>query len=45
MNQTRLIRDLLEECGMTEDEICNALGITKHYLAPQYADAGPNRAI
>ena len=32
MNQTRLIRDLLEECGMTEDEICNALGITKHYL-------------
>ena len=32
VNQTRLIRDLLEECGMTEDEICNALGITKHYL-------------
>ena len=32
VNQTRLIRDLLEECGMTETEICNALGITKYYL-------------
>lgn len=32
VNQTRLIRDLLEECNMTEDEICSALGITKHYL-------------
>lgn len=32
VNQTRLIRDLLEECSMTEDEICSALGITKHYL-------------
>lgn len=32
VNQTRLIRELLEECGMTESEICNALGITKHYL-------------
>lgn len=32
VNQTRLIRALLEECNMTEDEICSALGITKHYL-------------
>ena len=32
VNQTRLIRDLFEECGMTEEEICNTLGITKHYL-------------
>ena len=32
VNQTRLIRDLLEECGMSEEEVCNALGITKYYL-------------
>ncbi|MDE6489912.1 MAG: AAA family ATPase, partial [Muribaculaceae bacterium] len=32
VNQTRLIRDLLEECRMTENEVCNALGITKYYL-------------
>ena len=32
VNQTRLIRELFEECSMTENEICNALGVTKHYL-------------
>lgn len=32
INQTRLIRDLLLECKMSEEDVCNTLGITKHYL-------------
>lgn len=32
INQTRLIQDLLEKHEMTEESVCNALGITKHNL-------------
>lgn len=32
INQTRLIQDLLQKYGMTEENVCNSLGITKHNL-------------
>lgn len=32
INQTRLIQDLISDCDMTEEEVCNALAISKTAL-------------
>lgn len=32
VNQAQLIRDILKECQVSEEEVCKGLGITKHYL-------------